>query len=170
MRAVAIIVVISVVAALVWANWPIPALPAGTKADRIVITKSSRTLDLVRAGQTLRSYRVSLGKAPAGPKEREGDGKTPEGLYRITEHKRNSSFHRALRISYPEKRDIQRAARAGVSSGSDIMIHGIRTGLGAVGRMHRVWDWTAGCIAVTDSEIEQIWSAVDDGTVVELRP
>ena len=170
MKAVTIVIVISLAAALAWANWPIVPLPAGLKADRIVVTKSTRTADLFHGGQKLRSYRVSLGRNPVGPKEREGDGKTPEGLYRVVEHKLNSSFHRALRVSYPEQRDIQRAAQLRVSHGSDIMIHGIRNGLGLLGRIHRVTDWTAGCIAVTNAEIDQISAAVDDGTVVEIRP
>ncbi len=170
MRAVSAIVVVLVLATVVWANWPSEATPVGAKADRVVVVKSRRVLELFRGDQILRSYRVSLGKVPAGAKDREGDGKTPEGLYRVTEHKRNSSFHRALRLSYPEQRDIERAAALGVPPGSDIMIHGIRNGLGYAGRMHRFADWTAGCIAVTNSGIEQIWSAVDDGTIVEIRP
>lgn len=158
-----------VIALLAWANWPVDDLPSGARADRIVVAKSQRTLTLFRAGQPLRVYPVALGRAPVGAKEREGDRKTPEGLYRIVEHKRASAFHRALRVSYPEDRDLARAQRLGVDPGGDIMVHGLHNGLGWIGRLHRNFDWTAGCIAVTDAEIEQIYAAVPDGTPIEIR-
>jgi len=153
-----------------WASWPSSPLPDKAKVDRIVVDKSLRTLTLFAGAKPLKTYKVSLGRAPIGPKEKEGDMKTPEGLYRIIAHKPDSSFHRALRVSYPEERDLLRARVAGVSPGSDIMIHGIRNGLGLLGSLHRNLDWTAGCIALTNSEIDQIYAAVADDTVVEIRP
>ncbi|QIF00822.1 L,D-transpeptidase family protein [Roseimicrobium sp. ORNL1] len=161
--------VITLVAVLTWANWPGTPLPTGVNADRVVVVKSSRELILFRESKVLKRYRVSLGRVPIGPKEREGDGKTPEGVYRITEHKRDSTCHLALRISYPGAKDIQRAKAAGVSPGSDIMVHGIRNGWGFLGRSHRFTDWTAGCVAVTNPEIREILSAVPVGTVIEIR-
>jgi len=158
-----------VIALLTWANWPIDDLPSGARADRIVVVKSQRTLTLLRAGQPLRVYPVALGRVPGGAKERAGDRKTPEGLYRIVEHKRASAFRRALRVSYPEDRDLARAQRLGVDPGGDIMVHGLHNGLGWIGRLHRRFDWTAGCIAVTDAEIDQIYAAVPDGTPIEIR-
>lgn len=160
----------AIVAALFWANWPTEGLPHGTRADRVVISKAERRLYLMRGQAELASYEMSLGWNPVGPKEREGDKKTPEGLYRITEHKANSTYHKALRISYPSEADSARARTQGVNPGSDIMIHGIRNGLGFVGKLHRLVDWTAGCVALTNSEIEQLWHAVPDGTLVEIRP
>ena len=117
----------------------------------------------------IKSYRVSLGRNPLGPKQQEGDKRTPEGLYRIDKRNEKSGFHRALHVSYPESRDFAAAAARGVSPGGDIMIHGLHNGLGWMGKLHRLVDWTAGCIAVTDPEIEEIWAAVPDGTPVEIK-
>lgn len=157
-------------ALLIWAHWPASALPPEQPVDRVLIEKNARRLTLLYHGATVRQYSVALGRNPRGPKEREGDRKTPEGVYHIVEHKRPSGFHLALRLSYPEERDLARARSIGMSPGSDIMIHGIKNRLGFVGRMHRCFDWTAGCIAVTNPEIEEIGRLVADGTVVEIRP
>jgi murein L,D-transpeptidase YafK len=113
---------------------------------------------------------VSLGRHPVGPKEREGDKRTPEGLYLVESHKLNSSFHRALKVSYPSAADRIAAEKRGQPPGSDIMVHGIRNGLGLIGRLERLRDWTSGCIAVTNPEIEEIYRAVPDGTPIEIRP
>jgi len=145
-------------------------LPQDTTADRVLVEKATRRLTLLRGGTPLKAYRVALGRAPVGSKEQEGDQRTPEGLYLIDFHKEDSDYHRALHVSYPEQRDIERAAAAGVPPGCDIMVHGIRNGMGWIGAFHRRKDWTAGCIAVTDFEIEEIWRAVPDGTPIEIRP
>lgn len=157
-------------ALLVWADWPMEPLALDQSIDRVVIEKSVRKLTLFYHDIVVKQYPVALGRNAVGAKEREGDRKTPEGVYRIIEHKRPSGFHLALRISYPEERDQAKARALGVPPGSDIMIHGIKNGLGWIGRMHRKLDWTAGCIAVTNSEIEEIGRLVSDGTVVEIRP
>lgn len=145
-------------------------MSAEKKADRVIVEKGARTLTLFRDGTALKTYRVALGQAPVGHKEEEGDGRTPEGLYQIDFHKADSDYHLALHISYPNARDTERANLRGVLPGGDIMIHGLRNGTGAIGAAHRLRDWTAGCIAVTDDEIEEIWRAVDDGTPIEIRP
>jgi murein L,D-transpeptidase YafK len=145
-------------------------LPPGIIADRVLVEKAARRLTLLRNGTPLKTYRMALGRAPVGPKEQEGDHRTPEGVYVIDLHKEDSDFHRALHISYPEQRDLDQAAARGVAAGCDIMIHGIRNGLGWIGAFHRRTDWTAGCLAVTDFEIEEIWRAVPDGTPIEVRP
>jgi murein L,D-transpeptidase YafK len=145
-------------------------LPGDAVADRILIEKAARRLTLLRNGQTLKSYSVALGRAPIGAKEYEGDQRTPEGIYTVDFHKADSDYHLALHISYPEQRDIDRATAQGLSAGSDIMIHGLPNGRGWIGRFHRRSDWTAGCIAVADFEIEEIYRAVPNGTPVELRP
>jgi murein L,D-transpeptidase YafK len=139
-------------------------------ADRVLVEKGARRLTLLNKGAILKSYPVALGREPIGAKEEEGDQRTPEGLYRIDFHKRDSDYHLALHVSYPEQRDIERAAARGVSAGSDIMIHGLPNGRGWIGRFHRRSDWTAGCVAVTDFEIEEIYRAVPDGTSIEIRP
>ena len=145
-------------------------LPQDVFADRILVEKAARRLTLFRNGALLKEYRVALGRAPEGPKEIEGDERTPEGVYTIDFHKPDSDYHLALHISYPEQRDIDRAATTGVSAGSDIMIHGLPNGRGWAGRFHRQTDWTAGCIALADFEIEEIYRAVPDGTPIEIRP
>jgi murein L,D-transpeptidase YafK len=145
-------------------------LPPDAVADRVLVEKSARRLTLLRGKTGLKTYRVALGRAPIGAKEYEGDQRTPEGIYAIDFHKSDSDYHLALHISYPEQHDIDRAAAEGLSAGSDIMIHGLPNGRGWLGAFHRRSDWTAGCIAVTDFEIEEIFRAVADGTPVEIRP
>jgi murein L,D-transpeptidase YafK len=145
-------------------------LPHDAVADRVLVEKSSRRLTLLRNGKRLKIYSVALGGAPRGAKEFEGDQRTPEGSYKIDFHKPDSDFHLALHISYPEPPDVERAAAEGRSAGSDIMIHGLPNGRGWIGRFHRRSDWTAGCIALADFEIEEIYRAVADGTPIELRP
>jgi murein L,D-transpeptidase YafK len=155
---------------LIGAHLNLHPLPSNITADRVLVEKAARRLTLLRNSTPLKTYRVALGRAPIGPKEQEGDQRTPEGVYLIDLHKEESDFHRALHISHPEQRDIDQAAARGVPAGCDIMIHGIRNGLGWIGALHRRTDWTAGCIAVADFEIEEIWRAVPDGTPIEIRP
>jgi murein L,D-transpeptidase YafK len=138
--------------------------------DRIVVVKSARTLSIFRGGKQLKTYRVALGHNPIGPKEEEGDMKTPEGIYKIDERKADSDYHLALHISYPSAEDTARATGRGVSAGSDIEIHGFPNGHGALGASHYLSDWTAGCIAVTNEEIDEIWQLSPVGTIVEIDP
>ena len=140
------------------------------KADKIIIKKSERKLSLLMGSHVLKTYKVALGSNPIGPKMKEGDGKTPEGLYIIDRHNLNSSFHLSLHISYPPASDRERALRSGARPGGDIMIHGIKNGLGWIGSLHRLADWTQGCIAVTNKEIEEISASVPDGTPIEIQP
>jgi murein L,D-transpeptidase YafK len=140
------------------------------QADRIVIMKSARQLALLRNGKAIRTYRVCLGSNPIGAKDREGDGKTPEGIYRIDSRNAGSKFHRSLHVSYPNAADLRRARRLRVRPGGEIMIHGVPNRWRALGIAFRYIDWTAGCIAVKDEEIEEIWRLVPNGTVVEIRP
>lgn len=153
-----------------WANWAYAALPTGTVADHVVVKKSARVLELYRGGELIRSYPVSLGRTPRGPKQQAGDGRTPEGPYRLDYRKLDSSFHRALHISYPGKDDVAAAIVRGVDPGRLIMVHGMKNGLGWIGRAHRAVDWTDGCVAVTDREIEEIVSVVPDGTPITIEP
>ena len=155
---------------LFWANHEPKALPDGVRADRIIIDKSRHQLILLEQNRPIKTYAVALGRESSGRKEREGDGKTPEGLYRIDSRKADSAYHLALHISYPNAQDMETAKTRGVSPGGAIMIHGIRNGLGKIGKLHRLTDWTAGCIAVTNREIEEIWRAIPDGSPVEIRP
>ncbi len=145
-------------------------LPTGTTINRIVVEKSARKLSVVANSKTLKSYGVALGRSPVGAKQQEGDNKTPEGVYKVDGRNPQSNFHLALHVSYPSDEDKRRAAEQGVPAGFDIMIHGIQNGRGWIGAFHRLNDWTAGCIAVTDEEIEELWRITPDGTMVEIRP
>jgi len=138
--------------------------------DRILIEKNARRLMLISQGEVLKSYKIALGGNPIGPKERQGDNKTPEGTYVIDGRNKDSRFHLSLHISYPNERDKNRAKKLGVSPGGDIMIHGIKNGFSWVGDAHKEVDWTKGCIAVTDEEIEEISKLAPNGTFVEIRP
>jgi tetratricopeptide (TPR) repeat protein len=138
--------------------------------DRIVIEKKERRLMLISKGEVLKTYKIALGGNPDGPKERQGDNKTPEGTYVIDSKNKNSHYHQALHVSYPNERDKKRAKELGVSPGGDIMIHGLTAGFSWVGDSHSDIDWTKGCIAVTDEEIEEIYKLVPLTTVVEIRP
>jgi murein L,D-transpeptidase YafK len=156
---------------LLWANHPDQApLPADARADRIVIDKSEHSLALLRGETVLKRYRVSFGGDPAGHKRQEGDERTPEGVYLIDRRNPRSSFHRALHISYPNADDEARARARGVSPGGDIMIHGIRNGIGWIGKLQRAVDWTNGCVSLTNWEMDEVWRAVADGTPVEIEP
>ena len=143
---------------------------AETIADKVIVLKKERTLQLLNNGKVLKSYKVALGGTPVGAKEREGDGKTPEGNYVVDYRNPTSSFHRALHVSYPSPADKARAQVLRVSPGGLIMIHGLGQGFGWIGSAHRRLDWTNGCIAVTNEEIDEIWRLVPDGTPLEIRP
>ena len=147
------------------------ATPESAKqADRVVIEKSKRTMTLMSGGMVLKTYKVALGGQPVGAKQRIGDHKTPEGLYVVDQKKAVSQFHRALHTSYPSARDKENARNLGVSPGGDVEIHGLGAKYGWVGAAHRQMDWTDGCIAVTNEEIDEIWPLVAVGTTVEIKP
>lgn len=139
-------------------------------ADKILIEKQARRLMLISKGEVLKTYKIALGGNPDGPKERQGDNKTPEGTYFIDSRNKDSRYHLSLHISYPNESDRKRAKELGVSPGGNIMIHGIKNGFSWVGDSHTEVDWTKGCIAVTDEEIEEIEKVAPNGTVVEIRP
>ncbi len=139
-------------------------------ADKVLVEKALRRLTLFQNGKPIKTFRVALGKNPVGPKVQHGDGRTPEGSYFIDGRKSNSAFHLALHISYPNAADKARAESLGVPPGEDILIHGLKNGLGWLGSLHRLLDWTQGCIAVTNTEIEEIWKMVPNAAVVEIVP
>jgi murein L,D-transpeptidase YafK len=138
-------------------------------ADKIVIVKSTRTMTLLNGDKVLKTYKVALGTAPVGAKRVEGDHKTPEGNYVIDAKNSQSRFHLSLHISYPSAADQQRARKLGVRPGGAIMIHGLPPAFAYLGALHRQTDWTDGCIAVSNAEIEEIWKLVPVGTRVEIR-
>jgi murein L,D-transpeptidase YafK len=147
----------------------LPAASTDLTADRIVVNKSKREMLLQRDGRVIRRYRIGLGQSPVGPKQREGDGKTPEGSYTISGRNPASAYHLSLRISYPNAADIERARQAGVDPGGDIMIHGLPNAEPKSSKHSRMTDWTLGCIAVTDEEIEEIWRLIPEGTPIQIN-
>ena len=132
--------------------------------------KGQHRMLLFRDGREIGSYRVALGRNATGAKTRQGDHRTPEGDYVLDQKNVHSGFHLAMHISYPNSIDREQAARDGVEPGGDVMVHGIKNGLGWIGRLHRLVDWTDGCIALTDNEMDQFAKIVSVGTPIEIRP
>jgi murein L,D-transpeptidase YafK len=145
-----------------------PTAPAA--ADSLVLEKSRRQLNVYYHGTVVRTYFVALGRSPVGDKERIGDNRTPEGLFFVQGHNPNSRYHLSLRISYPDERHRARAARLGEEPGGDIMIHGLPDEQAGLGPAHRDFDWTNGCIAVTNQEIEELYRVIRDGTPIQIKP
>ncbi|WP_136443469.1 L,D-transpeptidase family protein [Pacificoceanicola onchidii] len=137
----------------------------GPEVTHVLVSKSARRMYLLHNGEVLKAYRVGLGFAPTGDKKVRGDGRTPEGDYLIDRRNPNSQFHLSIGISYPNARDIAEAEALGKSPGGDIFIHG-RPRKYRDGRR----DWTAGCIAVRDREMEDIYAMVKDGTPIRITP
>jgi len=164
------VVILAIGGVIGWSQSGAEPLPQGTRADRVLVRKFARVLELYRSDELLRTYRVSLGRAPVGPKQQAGDGRTPEGHYVLDYRKLDSSFHRALHVSYPSPTDVTAAKARDVPPGGLVMVHGLRNGLGFLGRLHTWYDWTDGCIAVTDPEIEEILRVVPDGTPIFIEP
>lgn len=149
---------------------PSEKISSSFEIDFIVVEKSSRTLSVYQKGQRIKQYKVALGFNPIGHKEKEGDGKTPEGRYYIESKNPNSMAYLSLKISYPSKADCLAAQSKGVNPGGLIMIHGLKNGFGCIGKHHNLVDWTRGCIAVSNEEMKEIYDATKIGTVIEIRP
>lgn len=149
---------------------PPPVFEPPLAADYVLVEKAKRRLTLWRDRRVIREYEIRLGRNPEGPKLRSGDGRTPEGLYWIDGRNPDSAYHLSLHISYPEPMDVVQAREAGADPGDAIVIHGLPDGVRNALRVHRLTDWTEGCIAVTNAEIEEIWQLVPDGTPIEIQP
>lgn len=138
--------------------------------DRVLVVKSERRLYLIKDNRVLRSYGIALGRSPVGNKVFEGDGRTPEGLYVLDRKNAASRFYRSIHISYPSAVDIAEAGEYGARPGGLVMIHG-QPSEGSNGyHDYRPWDWTEGCIAVSNAEIDEIWTAIVEGTPIEILP
>jgi murein L,D-transpeptidase YafK len=155
---------------LILANLWAAGSDSSLHADRIVVLKKERTLQLLSRGQVIKSYKIALGGNPLGPKTQQGDHKTPEGVYVLDSRNVHSQFYKSIHISYPNARDRAAARQRGVSPGGDVFVHGLPNGYSFLGASHRLKDWTEGCSAVTNNEMDVIWSAVADGTPIEIRP
>lgn len=149
----------------------IPTVSSGIeKADSVLVIKSDSTLYLLKNGAVVKKYHVAFGRHPRGHKQQQGDERTPEGSYILDYKNPRSKFYKAIHISYPNDEDKKRARDKGVDPGGDIMIHGQRNGLGWLWFVTQQFNWTDGCIAVSNSDMDEIWNAVDVGTPIEIRP
>lgn len=146
------------------------ASPQDSRVDHVLVIKKDRTLQLLSHGKAIKTYKVALGGDPIGPKARQGDHKTPEGVYVLDFRNAHSQFYKSIHISYPSLRDRAEARERGVSAGGDVFVHGLGKGYGWIGATYRLKDWTDGCVAVTNEEMDEIWRLVADGTPIEIRP
>jgi murein L,D-transpeptidase YafK len=145
-------------------------LPGNLRADKVVVLKGARQLLLLSGDRVIKSFRIALGRNPDGPKIRAGDGRTPEGHYVLDRRNPASRFHRSIHISYPAPVDIERSRALHASPGGDIMIHGVPPGAEPLGSDQADQDWTEGCIALSNPEIDEIWGQVSDGTPIDILP
>jgi murein L,D-transpeptidase YafK len=160
----------SMVATPTISHTPVVGISSAIIADSIVVETHKHTLTLFLGGFPMRTYQVALGKQPNGDKVRIGDGRTPEGVFHIDFRNPESKYHMSLHISYPDDAHKARASAMGVAAGGDIMIHGLPPAYADIGALHRTYDWTEGCIAVTNAEIEEIWRAVPNGAPIQIKP
>ena len=165
-------VIVSLV--LLAAHSPLAADPSPQnqpeKADKILVLKSERKLHLLKAGRVLKTFDISLGLVPLGHKQREGDFRTPEGVYYLETRNANSDYFLSIKVSYPNTLDVARAQAQGVDPGGQIMIHGLPNTPKYDTRRYHGWDWTDGCIAVSNSDMVDIWLMTGDATPIEIRP
>jgi murein L,D-transpeptidase YafK len=149
---------------------PVVGLRSYITADSIVVEKQKHKLTLYQLGIPVRTYQVALGKQPVGDKLRVGDNRTPEGIFHIDYKNPDSKYHMALHISYPDAAHLAKSRSVGAQPGGDIMIHGLPDAYKDLGAKHRQYDWTEGCIAVTNVEIDEIWRAIPPGSPIVIKP
>jgi len=140
------------------------------KADFVLVIKSRSKMYLQKEGKAFKEFDVVFGANPKGHKVERGDERTPEGIYILDFKNPNSDFYKSIHISYPNEHDIERAKKSGVDPGGLIMIHGQKNGLGWLSSVTQQVNWTDGCIALSNSDMDEVWLAVDEGTPVEIRP
>jgi murein L,D-transpeptidase YafK len=165
-----IVVLLTFLGSVLYYFYPEKPLPEGSVIDKLVVYKSKRQLLAYSKGALLKTYSIALGRQPIGDKQFEGDKKTPEGLYFINGKNPNSGYYKNLGISYPNASDMKEAKKLGKPVGGDIKIHGLRNRGGLLGKCHRWFDWTLGCIAVTNEEMDELYNAVPIGTPIEIYP
>ena len=150
--------------------FPESQLTNGVVIDKLELNKSSRELHAMAKGRIIKTYAVSLGGNPIGHKQFEGDEKTPEGIYFIRAKSHHPKYHKYLWISYPNSKDVRYAEKFGRSAGGEVLIHGLNKKYSFMGKFHRWYDWTKGCIAITNSEMDELFDAVKTGTTIEIKP
>jgi len=163
-------ILLLLLAMIAYTIYPVNALPKNTSIDSLIVYKSKRQLIVYEKGKIIKTYKIALGKNPVGDKKIEGDKKTPEGRYIINSKNPKSTFHKNLGISYPNSFDRAEAKQLGHSPGGDVKIHGLKNGLGFIGKWHRSRDWTNGCIALTNSEIDELYNHVLIKTPIIIYP
>jgi murein L,D-transpeptidase YafK len=150
---------------------PLRTAPAAVPpVELVLVYKSRQTMLLLKGNEVVRSYKVALGRNPRGRKQEAGDCRTPEGSYIIDRHTKGSRFYRALHISYPSREDLAAARNHGRSAGGEIMIHGLPKGFEDLAGLHFKRNWTKGCIAVDNAEMDELWQLVADGTPIVIMP
>jgi len=154
----------------IWYWYPDSPLPKGTVINKLVVYKSKRKMEAYSDNHLIKVYNIALGKNPVGHKEFEGDNKTPEGTYIINDRNPHSGYHKNLGISYPNETDKAHAAKLHKSPGGQIKIHGLPNGRSYIGKLHHRKDWTAGCIAVTNDEMDELYAAVNKNSVIQILP
>jgi len=169
-KAILFTLLLIVVGATIYNLYPEKKLPANTEIDYIVVKKSDRELLAYSKHRLIKTYQISLGDSPVGHKAYEGDKKTPEGIYTINAKNPNSGYHKNLGVSYPNSKDIAHAKLFGKPVGGDIKIHGIRNNFGFIGKFQRFSDWTNGCMALTNSEVDELYASIKIGTRIDIRP
>ncbi len=142
---------------------------AFAKVDLVKVDKSKRRMYLLEQGSVVKEYRIALGKAPKGHKQQEGDQRTPEGRYYLDYITRDSAFHRSMHISYPNLRDKLRAQAANIDPGGAIKVHGLKAGFDGDPNFIQSFDWTNGCIALTNDEMDEFLGLVRIGTPIEIE-
>jgi murein L,D-transpeptidase YafK len=147
-----------------------PATAAISPVEVVVVYKNLNLMQLKRGNEVIRSYQIALGRNPLGPKQKAGDCRTPEGTYRIDRHTKKSKFYKSLHISYPNSRDLAQAKNRGLAPGGDIMIHGLPEGFEDMADYHFMSNWTKGCIALNNAEMDEIWQLIADGTPISINP
>ena len=163
-------ILISILGLTIYYFYPEDKIPAGVNIDNLVVYKSKRLLYAYSGDNLIKKYKISLGKSPVGKKLKFKDHKTPEGVYRIFNKKANSKYRKSLDVSYPYQFDGSLLDGIAKNAGDGIEIHGIQNGLGFVGKFQRWYDWTDGCLALTDSEIDGLYRSVKIGTRIEINP
>ena len=148
----------------------VPVSLAQATVDLVRVVKSERKLMLISEGKVIREFKIVLGGDPKGHKQQKGDQRTPEGSYTLDYKKSDSAYYKAIHISYPNADDIAAARQRGVDPGGQIMIHGQKNGFGWLYFLSQFIDWTNGCIAVKNSEMDELWQKVPEGTKIEILP
>ena len=144
------------------------AIPSDANVDKVYVDKSERVLKLLSGDRVIKTYHIALGDSPAGHKRQQGDERTPTGTYKLDYKNEKSSYYRSIHVSYPNASDKAQARKRGVSPGGDIMIHGQKNGFGHLAAVTQKRDWTDGCIAVTDDEMDEIMSVYQAGMPIEI--